>query len=106
MSINIEAQFREAMRDSGIDPPSAIVADGNLHRFATNGESTVSPASDGVAGIIAAPVSLTHTLTNKECRDESRLGTPPGSPGGSSPAETRIHSGTALNRLGLLARRS
>src|SRR5688500_14290578 len=30
-------QFRSAMRDAGIDPPYIIEADGELHRFSTNG---------------------------------------------------------------------
>jgi phage/plasmid primase-like uncharacterized protein len=31
-------QFRDAIRAAGIEPPSEIVADGGLHRFATNGK--------------------------------------------------------------------
>jgi hypothetical protein len=30
-------QFRSAMRAAGIDPPYIIEADGELHRFSTNG---------------------------------------------------------------------
>ena len=34
-----EIQLAEAMRLAGIDPPSKIVIDGNLHRFSTKGRS-------------------------------------------------------------------
>ena len=30
-------QFREAIRATGLTPPEAIEADGELHRFASNG---------------------------------------------------------------------
>lgn len=30
-------QFRDAMRSSGIEPPAEVVADGELHRFGSNG---------------------------------------------------------------------
>ena len=31
------AAFREAMRSAGLHPPEEVVADGALHRFASNG---------------------------------------------------------------------
>ncbi len=31
-------KFRDAMRASGLEPPSEIIADGKVHRFASNGK--------------------------------------------------------------------
>ncbi|MCA3099730.1 MAG: hypothetical protein INH00_18315 [Rhodocyclaceae bacterium] len=36
--LTVESAFAEAMREAGIEPPSAIYADGNLHRFDLPGE--------------------------------------------------------------------
>lgn len=33
-------QFRESIADSGLTPPDHIIADGNLHRFSSNGKPT------------------------------------------------------------------
>lgn len=38
--MNVEMQFINAIQQSGITPPSQIVADGELHRFSSNGKST------------------------------------------------------------------
>jgi putative DNA primase/helicase len=37
MMADVIDQFRSAMRAAGIDPPGVIEADGELHRFSTNG---------------------------------------------------------------------
>ena len=34
------AAFKEAMMDGGVNPPPDITADGELHRFATNGRAS------------------------------------------------------------------
>jgi putative DNA primase/helicase len=31
-------QFRDAIRSAGLEPPDGIEADGNLHRFPSNGK--------------------------------------------------------------------
>lgn len=38
--MNIEMQFINAISQSGITPPSHVIADGELHRFSSNGKST------------------------------------------------------------------
>src|SRR5262245_8129977 len=55
--MNAAEQFRAAIRKAGINPPDAIIADGKLHRFPTNGTKNddsgwYSLHSDGVpAGV-------------------------------------------------------
>lgn len=39
MSVNHVEQFRTAMQSAGVTPPEAIIDDGALHRFNTNGKS-------------------------------------------------------------------
>ena len=37
--MNVEMQFINAIQQSGITPPSQIIADGDIHRFSSNGKS-------------------------------------------------------------------
>jgi putative DNA primase/helicase len=40
MSADLFAEFRTAMLKAGITPPDSVIADGELHRFATNGKAS------------------------------------------------------------------
>ena len=40
--VDLEAQLRDAIEEAGLTPPAEIMADGNIHRFASNG----SPRDD------------------------------------------------------------
>ena len=42
MEIHFVDQFKNAMREAGLEPPASIVADGEFHRFSTNGRPTDS----------------------------------------------------------------
>jgi putative DNA primase/helicase len=42
VTVNILDAFRQAMQNAGIEPPSEIIADGNLHRFTVPGDKARS----------------------------------------------------------------
>ncbi len=59
------AQFRTATMNAGIEPPADIVADGNVHRFATRRKSNAEAAAKAVVeNAIAKPVAPAWSLPN------------------------------------------